>query len=63
MCEYSDNRIPMKIGTIPCLVWVHGSDKNKMSPGNWVRIKEMEGDRWHKVLITDVIDGNIFASR
>ena len=55
----------MKIGTMPlCMVLVHGSDRQKLTPGNWVRIKEAEGDKWHQVLVTKINDGgDIFAAR
>ncbi len=54
---------PMKIGTVPHTVLVHGSDKPVM-PGKWVRIKETEGDKWHRVLVDRVNpDGHVFAKR
>lgn len=56
-----------KIGTMPStVVRVHGSDKNKIKPGNWIRVKEREGQRgWTRILIDTVYDHNgfFFASR
>jgi hypothetical protein len=54
----------MKIGTVPCLVVVHGADEKRLAAGQWVRVKECEGDKWHQVYVEHIDgDGNIFASR
>jgi hypothetical protein len=56
--------ISCKIGTIPALVLVHGSDKKKLAVGKWIRVKESEGARWTQVYVTEVReDGYFFASR
>ena len=61
---YERDLVPMKIGTVPHVVLIHGNDKAKVAPRNWVRIKESEGDHWHKVLIDAINpDGHIFAQR
>lgn len=53
---------PAKLGTVPALVIVHGSDPVEV--GRWVRIKERDGDRWHRVRVTGVNDdGHFFADR
>lgn len=63
--NWFDNPLtPMKIGTIPALVLVHGTDRERMTPGNWVRVKECEGGKWSRVLIDNInANGDIFASR
>ena len=59
-----DDRVPMKIGTMPCLVWIHGTDRKRMAPGLWIRVKEERGGRWTQVLIDRIDDeGHVFASR
>lgn len=51
-----------KIGTIPALVLIHKSDKVQI--GSYVRVKECEGDKWHRLLITNINeDGYIFFTR
>lgn len=55
---------PAKIGTVPCVIWIHGRDKRYMAPGKRIRIKEREGDHWHHVTVTAVNpDGHVFADR
>ncbi len=41
-----------KLGTVPTIAMVHGADAKRMSIGSWVRIKESEGDKWHRVHLT-----------
>ncbi|HUR09641.1 MAG TPA: hypothetical protein VM347_44385 [Nonomuraea sp.] len=53
---------PAKLGTIPAIVVVHGADRVEV--GRRVRIKERDGDRWHKVLVTQLGPGDhFFADR
>jgi hypothetical protein len=61
---HSNVLTPMKLGTVPCCVLIHGTDRKRMAPGKWIRIKECEGDRWHAVLVTEINEtGHVFASR
>lgn len=61
---YDKDLTPMKLGTIPKVVLIHGSDKKKMEAGKWIRIKEAEGDVWKSVLVEAVRDdGTVVASR
>ena len=61
---FDRNLTPMKIGTVPHVVLVHGADAKRMNPGVYVRIKESEGDKWHTVLVREVRDGEqVFADR
>lgn len=58
------NLTPMKLGTVPKAVLIHGFDKRRMAAGKWIRIKESEGDKWHSVLVEDIRDcGTVVASR
>lgn len=51
-----------KIGTVPALVVVHGKDK--VAPGNAIRIKEGRGAKWTRVYVETVNpDGYFVASR
>lgn len=53
---------PCKLGTVPAVVQVHKADRVEV--GRYVRIKECEGDWWHKVLVTQVHpDGYFKADR
>lgn len=55
---------PMKIGTVPCVALIHGTDKKAMRQGSIIRIKECEGDRWHTVMVDEVRPcGTVVASR
>lgn len=45
---------PCKLGTQPAQAIIHGSDERRMAVGDWVRIKERAGDKWHRVLCTSV---------
>ena len=59
-----DDLTPMKLGTIPTLVLIHGSDKRRLIPGKWVRIKEREGGNWDRVLVEHVRPcGTVIASK
>ena len=56
--------VSMKIGTIPALVLVLGTDRHRMTVGRYIRVKEREGGKWTKVLVDRVNDdGYVFASR
>jgi hypothetical protein len=60
--DWLDKARPCKLGTVPTLVHLHGSDR--LEVGKRVRIKEREGDRWHRVLVTAVhLDGYFKADR
>ncbi len=60
----SDNRWPCKLGTVPTVVWLHGTDAKTLAPGKRVRIKEHVGGRWSVVTITRVDpDGYFMADR
>lgn len=51
---------PCKLGTIPHLVRLHGSDTPE--PDRLVRVQERPGARWMAVLVTRVNpDGHFFA--
>lgn len=55
---------PCKIGTIPWVVHLHGSDVPRLAPGEWVRVRLIPGAPWEKVLVTRVDpDGHFFADR
>ena len=61
---FSQDLTPIKLGTIPALVLIHGSDKIRLKVGQWIRIKEHQGDKWHKVFIDQINEGGtIFATR
>lgn len=50
--------VSCKLGTIPKLVRVHGSDVIEVD--RMVRVKESEGDRWKAVLVTRINDDGYF---
>lgn len=61
---YDLSLTPMKLGTVPRVVLIHGADKRRMSAGKWIRIKESQGDKWHSVLVEAIRDdGTVVASR
>ena len=61
---YDLSLTPMKLGTVPHVVLIHGADKRRMSAGKWIRIKESQGDKWHSVLVEAIRDdGTVVASR
>jgi hypothetical protein len=58
------NMRPAKIGTVPMLVILHGKDKGKLAPGEWVRVKYHAKSPWEHVYVTKVDpDGHFFADR
>lgn len=62
MDKFLEKARSCKIGTMPAMVIVHGSDS--VLPGNWIRVKERAGDRWHRILVEAINeDGYFFASR
>ena len=64
MSWYDKDLTPMKLGTIPKVVLIHGTDKRNMAAGKWIRIKESEGDVWKRVLVESVReDGTVVASK
>jgi hypothetical protein len=60
--KFLERARPCKIGTVPKVVLVHGSDR--VSPGNRIRIKEGVGAPWSMVTVT-YVDGtdHFFADR
>jgi hypothetical protein len=61
---YDRELTPMKLGTMPKVVLIHGADKRRLAAGQWVRIKESEGDKWHSVLVEHIREcGTVVASR
>ena len=50
--------VSCKLGTIPKLVRVHGSDA--IAVDRLVRVQECEGDRWKAVLVTRINDDGYF---
>ena len=53
---------PCKLGTIPAVVRVRA--KSRVEVGRWIAVQEMPGQRWHKVLVTEVHpDGHFKADR
>lgn len=55
---------PCKLGTVPSLVVVHGSDIAKIEPGRYVRVRERDGVPWERVLVRKVNpDGYFQADR
>jgi hypothetical protein len=61
---YDRNLTPMKLGTVPHIVLIHGFDRRHLAPGKWIRIKEGEGCKWNRVLVEAIRDdGTVVASR
>lgn len=60
MSDWLDKARPCKLGTMPALVHVHGRDK--IAIGSCVRVQEIEGGRWNRVLITAVHIGGYFKA-
>lgn len=64
MSWWDKDLTPMKLGTVPMTVLIHGTDKRSMTPGKWVRIKRSEGDKWLSVLVEAIRDdGTVVASK
>lgn len=62
--KWLEAAIPCKLGTVPAVVHVHGSDRKRLAVGTWVRIRERVGAPWQKVLVTRVDgDGYFMADR
>lgn len=60
--KFLNKAVSCKLGTMPALVLVHGSDTIEV--GKRIRVKESDGDRWHYVLVTRINpDGYFFADR
>lgn len=49
---------PCKIGTMPMLVRIHGSDLKHIIPGGHIRIKDREGGRWQNVIVRRLAEGD-----
>jgi hypothetical protein len=62
MMRWIDKCVPCKIGTMPMLVQVHGTDWKKMKVGNWMRIRYNEGGNWERVLLTRIDPDNYFMA-
>jgi len=61
---FSLDLTPMKLGTIPMLVLIHGGDKKRLAAGRWVRIKDSECGKWYKVLVEHIRPcGTVVASK
>lgn len=63
ICDLKNAR-SCKLGTMPALVWLHGADAKHLAPGRWVRVREMIGGKWSRVLVNRVdSDGYFQADR
>lgn len=54
--------VSCKLGTQPALVNVHGSDARKISPGNWIRVREWANQPWFQVYVHEVQPGGYFKA-